>query len=109
MATPLRERKVALEVDLPQLVGRAVLKALPGLGCNTGLLADAAVAPQDRVDGAGSHLDLLFAQQQPGDLAPAPGRLLRSQCQHRFLQRRGTAPRAARRPGASVTQRPIRS
>ncbi|MDB5741843.1 MAG: hypothetical protein JWR68_158 [Polaromonas sp.] len=101
VAAPLAGRKVALEVDLPQRVGRFVLEALPGLGRFAGLGRDQAVAVQDCRDGARpGHIGQAQFAQTPGDLAPAPTGVLPAQSCDGLLH----LGRRARRAGVGLSR-----
>ena len=68
--------EVALEVHLPQCIGRLVLEARPRRGRLAGQRVDQAVPAQHRVRGTGGHLHAFVALEHVGNLASAPGRML---------------------------------
>ena len=93
MAAPgarISEREVALEIHLPQQVGRFMLKALAGsIGAAGRALNLPTMAAQDGIDGAGMR-QVLLGQQRP-QLATAPAGIKRMQGQHLRFELRGGA------------------
>jgi len=99
--------EIALEVHLPQLVGLAALEALPGGGIGRGLLADAPVAMQDRIDRAGCELGQPHIDEASAELARAPSRVGIAQLQHLLLELRRTDARAGERATGEIGKRLI--
>ena len=78
--------EVALEVHLPEGIGRVVLEPLPGLALGGLLGVDLPVAPQDLRDRTGrGEPDVTQVEQASAQLAATPGRMLSSQGQNRLL------------------------
>ncbi len=106
MTAPGAAGPAALEVHLPQGVGRGMLEALPGARLAGPLRRiQLVVAAQDGRDRRGrrQRLDTLPSQQH-AQLAAAPGGVLGAQGQHRLLDGRGGLRRTVVGPSRAVPQ-----
>ena len=106
MAAARGQGKMALEVHLPELVRPRPLEALKRRG-RPCLPQGNAMAPQDRRHRRWRrHARLSQIRQPPGDLAPAPARMIRTHRQNRGFHRLRRAARTG--PWPSRTVREIR-
>jgi hypothetical protein len=106
MAAPARQREVALEIHLPELVGFGAFEPLPGAGMFAGVLLQLAVPAQDLGNRARRrHRGGAFTRHHMRDLAPAPGVVaLVSNNQHPGFNRRHRPRRAAMWPARAVSK-----
>src|ERR1700728_2784234 len=99
------EREVALEVHLPELVGRLMFKALPRALRAGGLRINQPGAAQDAGDSARRQLRTAFERQPSRQLASAPTAAhLPAQADHVMLDLWSGAQRRAPRPARAIFQ-----
>src|SRR6187402_355323 len=104
-AHPGLSAKVAFKIHLPQFIGLGAFEALKGSPRRAGFRADQLGPAQDLGAGAGrGHRRVLQFLQSAPQLAPAPGRMLLAQLNHRLRGLVRALLRRSLRPARPVRQ-----